>query len=91
MTKSELIDAIATISGESQASSERVLDALTVQLRGTLAAGGSVALPGLGKFETTARAARKGRNPATGEVIDIPAGRGAKFRPAKALREAVAL
>lgn len=91
MTKSELIEAIAVLSGESAAASERVVDALIRQARDTLAAGGEITLPGLGKFEAADRAARTGRNPGTGAALDIPATRVVKFKPAKALRDAVAL
>lgn len=54
-----------------------------------LEAGGEVTLPGLGKLVSVAKPARTGRNPSTGETIDIPASVVAKFKPAKALKDAL--
>ncbi len=54
-----------------------------------LADGGKVQIPGFGTFSVSFRAARKGRNPQTGETIDIPASKGAKFKAGKGLKDAV--
>ncbi len=66
-----------------------VLDALGEEGRSILSAGGEMPLPGLGIVKVKERAARKGRNPRTGEPVAIPARRTAKLEPGKALREAL--
>ena len=55
-----------------------------------LASGDKIALTGFGSFEVTEREAREGRNPATGATIQIPASKAPKFKPGKALKDAVA-
>ena len=89
MNKSELIEAIAHEAGVTKAAAGGVLDALIATVKKVLKAGGQVSLPGLGSFATVHRSARKGRNPQTGQVIDINAARVAKFKVGKALKEAV--
>lgn len=89
MTKAELIDAVAEASGEGKAAAERVIDALTGVIHGQLADGKEVSLPGLGKFVTRDRAARTGRNPQTGQAIEIAATKVPAFKPAKALKDIV--
>lgn len=66
-----------------------VITAIADVASAALLAGGDVSLNGLGKLSTKTRAARKGRNPATGEEIDIPAKTVVDFSPAKPLRDAV--
>jgi len=89
MNKSELIEHIATQADISKATAGRALDALTGTIKTTLKKGGSVALVGFGTFAVSTRAARTGRNPRTGETIKIKKAKLPKFRPGKALKDAV--
>lgn len=89
MNKSELIDAIATISGLSKADSKKALDATTTAITNELSSGGNVALTGFGSFVVRDRAARTGRNPKTGEAIQIKASKNPAFKAGKSLKDAV--
>ena len=89
MNKSELIDQIAESADLSKASAGRALDAATDAIAAALAKGDSVALVGFGTFSVSERAARKGRNPRTGEEIMIAASKTPKFKAGKALKDAV--
>jgi len=88
MNKGDLIDAIAASTGLSKADAGRAVDATTSAIAGELAGGGSVALVGFGTFSVSHRAARMGRNPATGEAIQIRASNVPKFKAGKALKDA---
>ena len=88
MNKGNLIDAIAASTGLSKADAGRAIDATTSAIAGELANSGSVALVGFGTFSVSHRAARQGRNPATGESIWINASNVPKFKAGKALKEA---
>jgi len=88
MNKGDLISAIAASTGRSKADAGRAIDATTSAVAGELAGGGSVALVGFGTFSVSHRAARMGRNPATGESIHINASNVPKFKAGKALKEA---
>ena len=88
MNKGDLINAIAAGTGLSKADAGRAIDATTSAIAGELAGGGSVALVGFGTFSVSHRAARMGRNPATGESIHINASNVPKFKAGKALKEA---
>ena len=88
-TKKELIEAIAERTQQSKKGTEVFLDALSDGLRETLAQGREVVLPGLGKFTVKEKPARTGRNPATGETIQIAARKAPTFSAAKALKAAV--
>lgn len=90
MTKQELIDVLKKKTNQPISAVTNVLDALAEVAKDELAKGNEVPLPGLGKLTVTDKPARKGRNPATGEEIDIPAKRVPKFVAAKALKDAVA-
>ena len=68
--------------------SGRAIDAMTSAVAGELASGGSCALVGFGTFSVSHRAARAGRNPATGETIQIKASNVPKFKAGKALKDA---
>ncbi len=81
--KTEIVESVAQDTGMPKADVSRVIDSTLAQLRSSLDAGEAVALRGFGAFKVTETAARKGRNPATGEVIDIPAGRRISFKLAK--------
>ena len=83
MNKGDLIDAIAASTGLSKADAGRAVDATTSAIAGELAGGGSVALVGFGTFSVSHRAARMGRNPATGETIHIDARNVPKFKAVK--------
>jgi nucleoid DNA-binding protein len=89
MNKSELIEHIASETGSDKASAGRALDAVLKGISDSLAKGESVALAGFGTFETRERAARTGRNPQTGETMEIAASTSAGFKPASALKKAI--
>ncbi|MBL8286425.1 MAG: HU family DNA-binding protein [Rubrivivax sp.] len=89
MNKSELVEHIATRADLSKAAAGRALDALTDAVRATLKKGSSVTITGFGTFAVTKRAARTGRNPRTGAAIKIKAAKVPKFKPGKALRDAL--
>jgi len=86
MTKHELARQIATDAGITAGQAASILDAAFDVIAGELSAGRDVVIAGFGKFGVTERAAREGRNPATGETIQIAASRAAKFSAAAALR-----
>jgi DNA-binding protein HU-beta len=90
VNKTELIDAIAKDSGLSRTDSARSLDSLITTVQKTLKKGDDVAITGFGKFSVTKRAARAGRNPATGEAIKIKASKAPKFTAGQTLKTAVA-
>lgn len=89
MNKAELIHTLAESSGQTKAASEAVLNAFIGTVQKTLAAGEPVALVGFGTFAAINRDARTGRNPQTGEAIDIPAKRVVKFKAGSTLADAV--
>ena len=89
VTKAELISQASEIAGVSKAVSEKCLNAIIDSIQNALRDGKSVTLVGFGTFTTGERQERKGRNPQTGETIDIPASTVPKFRPGKKLKEAV--
>nr|WP_319398798.1 HU family DNA-binding protein [uncultured Carboxylicivirga sp.] len=89
MNKSELVSAIAEASGLTKADSEKALNATTEAIKSALAKGESIQLIGFGTFSISERSARTGRNPQTGKEIQIAAKKVAKFKPGKALDEAV--
>jgi DNA-binding protein HU-beta len=89
MNKSELIEHIATQADISKAAAARALDAVVGGVKSTLKKSGSVTIVGFGTFAVTKRAARTGRNPRTGTAIKIKAAKVPKFRPGKALRDAL--
>lgn len=89
VNKSELIDHIAEQADISKAAAGRALDALIGGVSTTLKKGEAVSLVGFGTFAVTTRAARTGRNPRTGAAIKIKKAKVPKFRPGKALKDAV--
>ncbi|NRP46181.1 MULTISPECIES: HU family DNA-binding protein [unclassified Marinobacterium] len=89
MNKSELIDSIAASADLPKAAAGRALDAALEAITGALAEGDSVALVGFGTFGVKERAARTGRNPQTGQPIQISAATLPSFKPGKALKDAV--
>ena len=89
MNKSELIDAIAASADIPKAAAGRALDATMAAVTDTLTKGESVALVGFGTFSVKERADRTGRNPQTGEEIQIKAAKVPSFKAGKALKDAV--
>ena len=89
MNKGELIEAVANSSGLSRADATKAVDSVLDTITSTLSSGGSVSLVGFGTFSVKARAARAGRNPRTGETIQIPASNVPGFKAGKALKDAV--
>lgn len=89
MNKAELIDAVAEGADISKAAATRAVDTVIEQITNTLKNGDQVTLVGFGTFAVKARAARAGRNPRTGETINIPASNNPSFKAGKALKDAV--
>ena len=89
MNKSELIEHIAKNADITKAAATRALEATMGAIKTTLRRGGAVSLVGFGTFIVGKRAARTGRNPRTGAAIKIKAAKVPKFKPGKALRDAV--
>jgi len=89
MNKTELIDHIAASAEIPKVTATRALDAVLKAVTSTLKDSGSVTLAGFGTFSVGQRAARTGRNPRTGDQIRIAAAQVPKFRPGKALKDAI--
>ena len=89
MNKSELIDAVAAAADLPKASAGRAIDAMIESVANALKEGEQVVLVGFGTFSVKQRAARTGRNPRTGEPIDIKAANIPGFKAGKALKDAV--
>ena len=87
MTKNELAQKVAESAGLDAGQAKNAVDATFDAITKELGNGGEVAVSGFGKFSVSDRAAREGRNPATGETIQIAASRGAKFSAAAALKQ----
>lgn len=90
MTKAELIDAVAKSAALTKASAEKAVGSVLSAVTDALKKGDRVTLVGFGSFEVSTRKARTGRNPQTGKEIKIAAAKVPKFRPGKALKDAVA-
>ncbi len=89
MHKSQLIKNIAASANLTQAQATAALQAFETSIIDELANGGEVVLTGFGTFKVTERAARTGRNPKTGESLEIAASKVPSFKAGKALKEAV--
>ena len=89
MNKADIIDKVHETIGGTRADAERAVETLIDSITDSLKKGKEVSIAGLGIFSSKTRNARTGRNPRTGESIDIPAMRVPKFRAAKALKDAV--
>lgn len=90
MTKTELINAVAEKAGFSKKDAEKAVNAVLESITDALTSGEKVQLVGFGTFEVRDRAAREGKNPATGEAIQIEATKVPAFKAGKALKDAVA-
>ncbi|MEW5903204.1 MAG: HU family DNA-binding protein [Pseudomonadota bacterium] len=89
MNRKELIDALSAKTGSSKADADRNIAALIDIITGALKKGDNVALVGFGTFEVRKRAARTGRNPATGEELKIKASKAPAFKAGASLKAAV--
>ena len=89
MNKADIIEKVHEVVGGTRADAERAVETLISTVADALGKGQEVSIAGLGIFATKTRNARTGRNPRTGETIEIPAMRVPKFRAAKALKDAV--
>ena len=89
MNKSELVAKVAADAGLSQADAGRAVEAALDAIARTLSAGDEARIAGFGSFAVSSRDARMGRNPRTGESIQVKASKSVRFRPAKALKDAV--
>jgi DNA-binding protein HU-beta len=89
VNKTDLINSVAEKAELTKKDATKAVDAVFESIQGTLANGDKVQLIGFGNFEVRERSARKGRNPQTGEEIEIAASKLPGFKPGKALKEAV--
>lgn len=89
MNKSELVSAVADASGLTKADAEKAVDGVFEAITCALKAGDDVRLVGFGSFSVAQRAASQGRNPRTGETIQIAASKQPKFSAGKGLKDAV--
>ena len=90
MTKQQLIDAVASKSDRSKPEVEAVVESLLGEIGKALRSGERVDLRGFGSFTVKDKAARQGRNPKTGEPIQIAARKSASFKPSKELADSLA-
>jgi DNA-binding protein HU-beta len=90
MKKEDLVETIASAADISKADADRALKALVDAITSTVASRQRMQIPGLGTFEARERSAREGRNPQTGETIQIAATTVPGFKPATAFKQAVA-
>ena len=89
MNKTEMINAEAETSGLTKKDSEVALNAILDTIQNAMKIGDKVQLVGFGSFEVKERAARTGKNPATGATIEIPASKAPAFKAGKALKDAI--
>ncbi len=89
MNKGELIEAVANDANITKAQAQAAMDAFVSNVKKALKSGDKVTLVGFGTFSASTRAARMGRNPQTGQPIQIPKRRVAKFSAGKALKAAI--
>jgi DNA-binding protein HU-beta len=89
MNKTELIDAMADSADISKAAAGRALDGMIEAITGALKKDDQVTIVGFGSFSVRERAARTGRNPQTGQAIEIKASKNPAFKAGKALKDAV--
>jgi len=89
MTKQELVEKLAGKEGMPKTKGEEIVNFIIDEITKSMVKGDEVVITGFGKFVVVRKPARQGRNPKTGETVQIPAKVVPKFRPGKALKEAV--
>ena len=89
MNKTDLIDAVSDSADLTKADAARAVDAVIASITAALKKGDSVTVVGFGTFQVRERAARSGRNPKTGDTIQIAASKNPAFKAGKALKDAV--
>jgi DNA-binding protein HU-beta len=89
MNQQELVSQVAEATGLTKAAADKAVEATLAAIAKALAEGGEARIQGFGTFSVTAREARQGRNPRSGEAITIAASKAAKFAPAQALKDAL--
>ncbi len=89
MNKQAIVEAVAEAIGGTKASAEKAVDVMIDSIISSLKKGNDVSIAGLGIFVVKPRKAREARNPRTGESVHVPAMNVPKFKPAKALKDAV--
>lgn len=89
MNKADLVADVAERMGESKMKAEEAVNAVFEALIATLKRGDDIRLPAFGVFDVKATAARTARNPQTGKEVAVPAGRKVRFKPGKALKDAL--
>jgi DNA-binding protein HU-beta len=90
VNKSQLVEQVAKDTGLGRSDARRAVESVIATVQASLKRGEDVRLTGFGRFSVVKRAARKGRNPRTGEPLRIRAGKAARFTPGAALKQAVA-
>ena len=89
MNKTEFIEAVAKEAGATKAAATQVVNAALAVVSKSLKKGNAIQITGFGTFDVVKRAARKGRNPATGKEIKIAASKAPRFKAGKALKDSV--
>ncbi|MFH7321408.1 HU family DNA-binding protein [Desulfurivibrio sp. D14AmB] len=89
MNKKELVEKLVAEGNMTKADAGRAIDSIFGAISGALSQGDKVALPGFGTLEVRERAAKQGRNPQTGEIIQVPARKAVAFKAGKTLKDAV--
>ncbi|MGN7455804.1 HU family DNA-binding protein [Paenibacillus pasadenensis] len=89
LNKTDLINKVSEVAELSKKDATKAVDAVFEAISDALQSGDKVQLVGFGNFEVRERQARKGRNPQTGEEIDIPASKTPAFKPGKSLKDLV--
>lgn len=89
VTKADLVSMIANDTGMKKVDAEKALEAVTDAIQGSLVHGKKVTLVGFGTFSVSARKERMGRDPQTKKPIRIPASKAVRFKPGKAMKDAV--
>jgi len=89
MKKPDVIKQIADVSGLTQSDVNIAIKALVKVIQNNLKNGESVSLSGLGSFKSKDRKARQGRNPKTGAIVPVPAGKKVSFKPTTTLRKLI--
>ena len=89
MNKNDLVSAVASNTGMSKAASAKAVEGVFDAISGALSSGGDVRIVGFGTFSVVNRKATTGRNPRTGQAIQIPASKQPKFKAGKGLKDAV--